>query len=237
MFYLVKKLSFILFYLQTITCYNCYKKIENYSIKKYYTNHIYMTSNFNEYLSHKKSNVEVFIEAPSINTRKITASIIIDSSIDNIWSILTDYNNLSTHIPNLIQSYLINVPNDPNKLRLFQEGSQNIVGFNFSAYLIMDILPLPFNENLNLKEKILSFKLVESPMFKSFYGTWNLKYHSHIKEYDNKNKNYIYKYKTKLTYTVFIEPLGAVPIMILEWRIREDIPINLRGIQYATLKL
>ena len=38
-----------------------------------------------------------------------------DSSIDNIWSILTDYNNLSTHIPNLIQSYLINVPNDPNK--------------------------------------------------------------------------------------------------------------------------
>jgi hypothetical protein len=241
MFYLVRKLLFILFYLQTIKCYICYDKIKNYSIKynleKPHRKYIYTSSHFDKNVLSKKTDVELVIESPTINTRQVSASIIIDSSIDNIWSIITDYNNLSTYIPNVTQSYLIDVPDDPNKVRLFQEGSQNIAGINFRANLIMDMSELQCDDGENLQEKTLSFKLVKSHIFESFYGTWNLKYYSCIKEYDNTNKNYFYKYKTKLTFDVFIEPRGKVPITLLEWRMREDLPTNLRGIEYATTKL
>jgi carbon monoxide dehydrogenase subunit G len=67
-----------------------------------------------------------------MNSRKITASIIIDSPLQAVWSVLTDYNNLATHIPNLVQSYLVQSPNH-NSLRLFQEGAQKIIGFDFRA--------------------------------------------------------------------------------------------------------
>ena len=158
MLYLLRNLSFVLFYLQTITSYLSYHKIENCSIKycskRSYTKNIFMNSDFNNYSFSKKKHVELVIEAPTLNTRQITSSIIIDSSIDNIWSILTDYNNLSTHIPNVSQSYLIDLPDDPNKIRLFQEGSQSIAGFSFSANLIIDIFELPSIENES--EKIIS---------------------------------------------------------------------------------
>jgi hypothetical protein len=74
---------------------------------------------------------EVVIEAPSMNSRRITADVIIDAPIETVWRILSDYNNLATHVPNLIQSYLVPVPNSPEKLRLFQEGAQKIIGFDF----------------------------------------------------------------------------------------------------------
>lgn len=176
-------------------------------------------------------NVNVNIQVPSINVRQITASIIIDSSLDNIWSLITDYNNLSKYIPNLTKSYII--PNKvikmPNKIRIFQEGSQKIIGFNFKASLILDM-----QEQINLQERILYFNLVESKMFKSFNGTWNLKSYN-IKEYNEITKIFENKCKTKLTYTVFIESSKSIPIIALEWRIREDLPINLKSIEYAII--
>jgi len=111
--------------------------------------HLSMSSSYrDDSSSQQESNVNVSIEAPTFNSRKITANIIINSSMDNVWSILTDYNNLATHVPNLVQSYLIPVPEDKQKLRLFQEGAQKIIGFDFRASLIMDMLPVPYDENL-----------------------------------------------------------------------------------------
>lgn len=72
----------------------------------------------------------VKIEAPSFNSRRISANIVIDGTIDDVWSILTDYNNLATHVPNLVQSYL--VPGPPGSIRLFQEGNH---GCNTSKYI------------------------------------------------------------------------------------------------------
>lgn len=106
------------------------------------------SSNRDDVSSQQENNVNVSIEAPTFNSRKITANIIINSSMDNVWSILTDYNNLATHVPNLVQSYLIPVPEDRQKLRLFQEGAQKIIGFDFRASLIMDMLPVPYDDNL-----------------------------------------------------------------------------------------
>jgi len=183
------------------------------------------------------NNVNVSIEAPTFNSRKITANIIINSSMENVWSILTDYNNLATHVPNLVQSYLIPVPEDKQKLRLFQEGAQKIIGFDFRASLIMDMLPVPYDDNLGIKERVLGFALVDSRMFRSFDGTWSIRTHSRYEEFDPMTGMVVYKYNTKLTYSVFVAPKGPVPVIALEWRIREDIPYNLKAVKVAAEKL
>merc|ERR1711998_118425 len=43
--------------------------------------------------------------------------------------------------------------------------------------------------------------------------------------------------RTLLTYSVFIRPKGPVPILALEWRIREDVPINLIAVKTAAENL
>merc|ERR1719330_886672 len=46
----------------------------------------------------------VKIERTSPNSRRITGEIIVSKSIDDVWAILTDYDNLAIHIPNLVES-------------------------------------------------------------------------------------------------------------------------------------
>ena len=71
---------------------------------------------------------------------------------------------------------------------------------------MLDMIEEPEDENRALRERCLSFKLVESQMFSAFDGAWTIRYHSRTKEYDSKLKKEVYNYKTKLTYTVFVKP-------------------------------
>lgn len=177
----------------------------------------------------------VVIESPSINSRRITSSILIDADIDTVWSLLTDYNNLATHVPNLVRSYTVPSPNDG--IRIFQEGAQKIIGFDFRASLTMDM----FEEAENVVDDVLrsqqvrkiGFKLVESSMLSSFDGEWVLRCHSRVRVFDIGRNAYTYRYKTKLTYSVFVRPRGPVPVLALEWRVKEDIPINLIAVKSA----
>lgn len=177
---------------------------------------------------------EVIIEAPTMNSRRITSSIVIDSGIEDVWSILTDYDNLSSHVPNLTKSYLVPVKSSPSTIRLFQEGSQKIIGFNFRASVIMDmdeIIEGPF------RQRKIDFKLVESMMFSSFDGYWQLRCHSRNRYYDQETKSYKFNYKTILTYSVYVRPKGIVPVVALEWRIREDVPTNINAVKIAAESL
>jgi hypothetical protein len=40
---------------------------------------------------------------------------------------------------------------------------------------------------------------------------------------------------TQLTYKVLVRPKGPVPVAALEWRIREDVPTNLRAVKRAAM--
>ena len=192
--------------------------------------------NPNSYYTDSPQN-DVSIEAPGINSRKITASVVIQGGINEVWSILTDYNSLTKHVPNLVTSTVVPSPSDTIGTRLFQEGSQKIVGFDFRASLLMDMVEETEDEDTALKERVLRFTLVDSQMFASFDGSWTLKYHSRVRVLDPSKNEYRYDYKTKLTYTVFVRPKGPVPVIALEWRIREDIPPNLLGIKIAVEKM
>jgi Polyketide cyclase / dehydrase and lipid transport len=199
------------------------------------------------------------IDAPTMNSRKITASIIVNSPIDDVWSIITDYNHLAVHVPNLVKSYVIapdgnsaspalpqssfiatsptSRSNENKNVRIFQEGAQKIVGFDFRASLTIDMREEEESEGRALKEKKLIFKLAESSMFSSFDGSWSIRYHSRVKEFDSSVNDYVFRYKTLLTYSVLVKPKGPVPVIALEWRIKEDVPINLIAMKMASEKV
>ena len=82
----------------------------------------------NYYTQFYKDGVLVGIESTSSNSRRISGEIIIDTPIDAIWSILTDYDNLSTHVPNLVDSKVINNGDRivGGRPRVYQRGAQKM---------------------------------------------------------------------------------------------------------------
>jgi hypothetical protein len=193
-----------------------------------------------------------------LNSRKITASITVNSPLEDVWSIITDYDNLAVHVPNLVKSYVVPhgasstssplstisiiMPNDQKKnsngeIRIFQEGAQKIVGFDFRASLILDMKEGIEISTSSFTERKLTFKLAESAMFSSFDGTWSMRTVSSPEEFDFISNEYVNRYKTLLTYTVLVKPKGVVPVIALEWRIKEDVPTNLIAMKIAAEKV
>ena len=51
--------------------------------------------------------VAVRIERTSPNSRKIAGEITVDTPIADVWAILTDYDRLAVHVPNLVESNVL----------------------------------------------------------------------------------------------------------------------------------
>jgi hypothetical protein len=188
--------------------------------------------------------------------------------VDDVWAILTDYDNLAIHVPNLVESKRVNpgngnassngggYPGDGSyRCRLFQKGAQKIVGFEFGASLTMDMteqviqnnnnnkgmmvgqsrLPMAmqsFGEGINInpfEEKKIIFRCVESQFFSEFDGEWKV---SWTTDPDDPTK-----LASMVEYVVDVRPRGPVPVQALEWRIREDVPTNLRAVKAASIDL
>jgi hypothetical protein len=173
--------------------------------------------------------VAVNIERTSMNSRRISGSVIIDRPIEDVWLVLTDYDRLADYVPNLTQSKTVAHPQ--GGIRLFQEGSQKIVGFDFRASLTMDMEEHYGNVGDRMAMRSIKFKLVDSGMFGDFDGEWRLQYNSRIVNRDAKPGEDPYVYRTKLFYMVYIRPKGPVPVVALEWQIAEEVPNNLRSVK------
>uniref|UniRef100_A0A7R9YDQ6 Coenzyme Q-binding protein COQ10 START domain-containing protein n=1 Tax=Pinguiococcus pyrenoidosus TaxID=172671 RepID=A0A7R9YDQ6_9STRA len=194
-----------------------------------------MVGFFNRGRSSKDSEVVVTIERLASNIRRISGTCVVDSSVDDVWAILTDYDNLADHVPNLTQSRRLNHPQ--GGIRLFQEGAQKIVGFNFRASLTMDMTVKIDDDKADAaRKRAIGFELVESQMFKDFSGEWRLEPFSRKKKRDPVSGNVIpgYTYSTMMFYTVTIKPRGVVPVGALEWRIKEDVPTNMLAVKKAS---
>ena len=173
------------------------------------------------------------IERTSPNSRRISGEVIMDTSIDAIWAILTDYDNLNVHVPNLMESKVIN--RGSSKLvgasgdgggnsgpRVHQKGAQRIFGFEFSADVTLEmkeIIHHPGNsahKKDEMKTYSIDFQCIQSQFFSQFDGSWILEEYSHS--------------KTMVRYIVDVMPKGPVPVAALEWRIKEDVPINILAV-------
>jgi hypothetical protein len=152
------------------------------------------------------------IRSPGFDTRVISANVRINAPVEEVWSIITDYNRLAEYVPNLVESYV--KPSRDGRTLLYQKGAQDIFGFSFSAALTMDMNEGP----KSAQRRVLDFKLVDSICFSNFDGSWEV---SAIPGTS----------ATRLTYTVRIRPNGPVPVAALEWRIREDVPVNLAAVK------
>ena len=170
--------------------------------------------------------VMVDIATTGVNSRCITASIVVNTGVADVWAILTDYDNLATHVPNLVVSERRPAP--PGVTRIYQEGAQSIVGFDFRAALEMDMEE--YIDEARRTTRQIKFSLVDSAMFASFNGEWRVQPYSRQRRRDDPTR---FSYKSKLTYIVNITPKGLVPIPAIEWRIREDVPSNLIGVKAA----
>lgn len=194
-------------------------------------------------------NIAVKIERLSPNSRRIGGEITIDRPLDDVWAILTDYDNLSTHVPNLVESERVDRGRPPEngepgdgryECRLFQRGAQRIVGFEFAADVTMDMVEsvvVAGKDRLRLdrvgrprspsdadvlfpEERHISFACVDSRFFSEFDGEWRVVSNAAGDE-------------TTLSYVVDVRPKGPVPVAALEWRIREDVPTNLSAVRRA----
>ncbi len=178
--------------------------------------------------------VAVRIERTSANSRRIAGEIIVPATMEDVWSILTDYDRLAIHVPNLMESRIIQrqSPGDAGdgnfRCRLYQKGAQKIIGFDFSASVTMDMTEKILSRgDLLPLERSIGFKCVDSQFFKEFDGRWT------VKERMGPDGTP----ETVCSYTVDVRPKGPVPVAALEWRIREDVPTNLRAVKAATMRI
>lgn len=181
--------------------------------------------------------VAVRIERTSANSRRIYGDITVPAPLRDVWAILTDYNRLSVHVPNLVESRIERVTGSGEmgdgqfKCRLYQKGAQKIIGFEFGASVVMDMKEIvearlpPATTSSVFAERKISFKCADSFFFREFDGEWRVQ----------EQTNDADEVETLLSYVVDVRPKGPVPVAALEWRIREDVPTNLRAVKKAAL--
>ena len=140
--------------------------------------------------------------------RRILASISIPCPVEQVWGILTDYENLSNFIPNLTVSRCLETGD--SRTLLEQVGSQCFLNIQFCARVVLDMAEqFPHR---------ISFSMVEGD-FKSFEGVWQL-------EEANESDQV-----TRLNYEITICPPRAIPVMLIERHLRNDLTQNLQAIR------
>lgn len=146
--------------------------------------------------------------------RRILASISIPCSVEDVWQVLTDYDHLAEFIPNLSASRRLE--SSERGTLLEQIGSQCFLNIQFCARVV-----------LNMVEQFphrIGFTMVEGD-FKTFEGTWNL-------EPEQADSSV-----TRLIYDVKICPPRAIPTVLIERHLRNDLTHNLQAIRQHTIAI
>lgn len=143
--------------------------------------------------------------------RRILASISIPCPVEQVWDILTDYENLANFIPNLTVSRRLEATD--SRTLLEQVGAQCFLNVKFCARVVLDMVEqFPHH---------IGFSMIEGD-FKSFEGAWKLESAETSGQ------------ATRLNYEVTICPPRAIPAVLIERHLRHDLTQNLQSIrQYA----
>lgn len=156
-----------------------------------------------------EGSLEISAERLQGRQRRIFASISIPCPVEQVWDVLTDYDNLANVVPNLTVSRRLESTDSMTLLE--QVGTQCFLNIQFCARVV-----------LNMVEQFphqVGFTMVEGD-FKAFEGAWKL-------EPDNG--------ETRLIYEVMICPPRAIPAMLIERHLRHDLTQNLQAIRQHTI--
>ncbi|MEM0982003.1 MAG: SRPBCC family protein [Cyanobacteria bacterium P01_H01_bin.58] len=156
--------------------------------------------------------LEIVTEKLQGRHRRILASIAIPCSVEQLWQILTDYDNLAEFIPNLTLSRQIGASESGTLLE--QVGAQCFLNIQFCARVV-----------LNMVEQFphrLGFTMVEGD-FRSFEGAWQLEPASESEGL------------TRLVYDLTLCPPRAIPVILIERHLRHDLTQNLQAIRQQAI--
>jgi ribosome-associated toxin RatA of RatAB toxin-antitoxin module len=155
------------------------------------------------------SDVEVMTDRAEGRERQISARIQLPYSIEQVWQILTDYDHLADFIPSLANSRRVEHPR--GGIRIEQIGTQALLRFKFCARVVLDMVE-QFPHQLD-------FHMVEGD-FKSFGGSWKLQ---PVMLTEGTG--------TELCYTVSVLPPRAMPVGLIERRLKSSLVMNLSAIR------
>ena len=159
-----------------------------------------------------RQTIEQTMERLPNGTRRLAALLRTPIPINSIWSVLTDYDQLSDHIPNLVSSKVI--ARDGNRIHLKQVGAQKLMGLKFSAQVQLELVE---NRDLGL----LGFHLLKGD-FRRFEGLWKMQ---ELKDGEG----------TCLLYELTVQGCIGMPVALIEQRLREDLKTNLLAVEKAAL--
>ena len=138
--------------------------------------------------------------------RRLAVLLRLDLDTDLLWSVLTDYNNLSRFIPNLASSRQL-WRRGP-VVGVEQVGCQQFCGLNFSARVELELTEERSDGRPSFRMKCGDFR--------RFEGLWQ------IRRDDD---------ATSLFYELTVQGRPGMPITLIEKRLREDLATNLRAVQ------
>ena len=162
----------------------------------------------------ERQTIEQTMEVLPNGTRRLAAQLRTQLKFQDLWKILTNYDELSEFIPNLSKSDV--VFRNKNEVHLKQVGSQDFFGFKFSAEVLLKLIE-------DRSKGILKFNLMKGD-FRRFEGSWNLR------ELPNKKH-------TLLLYELTVQGCIGMPVSLIEQRLRKDLKANLLAVEQAALKL
>lgn len=139
-------------------------------------------------------------------TRRLAVQLRTPLSVEMLWKVLTDYDQLSTFIPNLASSTVLS--RDDNTVRLAQVGSQQLLGLKFSAQVELELTE-------HRPEGLLRFRMLKGD-FRRFEGAWRLQ---------------SLPDGTSLLYDLTVQGCLGMPVGLIEQRLRSDLSANLLAVE------
>ena len=138
--------------------------------------------------------------------RRLAAQLRTPLSVEMLWKVLTDYENLSSFIPNLASSAVL--AKTGNTVHLAQVGSQQLLGLKFSAQVELELTE-------HLADGLLQFRMVKGD-FRRFEGNWRLQ---------------ALPDGTSLLYELTVQGCLGMPVGLIEQRLRSDLAANLLAVE------
>jgi len=161
-----------------------------------------------------KNTIEQTMEVLPAGTRRLAAQLSTPLEICYLWEVLTSYEKLSEFIPNLLSSEVLS--RVENQIFLKQIGSQEFLGFNFSAEVFIKLIE-------DRSNAVLSFSLIKGD-FRKFEGSWK------IKESSTGNGS-------SLIYELIVQGCFGMPVTLIEKHLRKNLTTNLLAVEKAAFEI
>ncbi|KAK8955793.1 hypothetical protein KSP40_PGU002295 [Platanthera guangdongensis] len=168
--------------------------------------------------------IEVLKVEGKNNRRRIRSRVRVDADLSSVWRVLTNYEGLSTFIPSLAVSQLLE--KRQNFARIYQVGEHNLaLGLKFNAKGILECYEGDLEDTPIALRREIEFRMVDGD-FQTFEGRWSIEQvNMETRQEGDLLTNQ--EYTTTLSYVVELEPKLWLPVRFLEGRVCRNVKAHL----------